>query len=89
MAMGQGPPEKALQGLARLLNEELADPKGRKEFFADPHRRLGELGLPAEVAEFFSDLSYEELRLLARTSERMSQANLAYELPDGGRLSFL
>jgi len=89
MAMGQGPPEKALQALGKLLNEELADPKGRKQFFADPHDRLGDLGLPAEVVEFFSDLSYEELRLLARTSERMSQANLTYELPDGGRLSFL
>jgi hypothetical protein len=84
-----GPPEKALQAFATLLNEVLAEPKGRKDFFADPHRRLGELDLPSEVSEFFAELSYEELRLLGKTCERMKAAGLAYDLPGGGRVCFL
>ncbi len=89
MEMSQGPPAKAAQALATLLNEELAKPESRKQFFSDPQRRLGALGLPDELVEFFSDMSYEELRLLARTCEKMTAAGLVYEIPDGGRLCLL
>jgi hypothetical protein len=88
MESSKGSPENAAQGLARLMNEVLAKPEGRKQFFADPQRSLTDLGLPAEVAEFFGDLSYEELRLLARTWTTMEAADLVYELP-GARVSLL
>jgi hypothetical protein len=83
------PDEKALGSLATLFNEVLADPEARKQFFAEPRKGLGSLDLPAEVADFFEDLSYEELRLLARTCETMTRARLSYELPGGGRVCFL
>ena len=86
----QGPPEDALQALARLFNEILTTPESRKQFFGDPQGASKSLQLPDTVAEFFRDLSYEELRLLARTWEAMERGQLTYELSERGvRVCFL
>jgi hypothetical protein len=82
-------PGEALESLATLIHEVLMDTEARKQFFADPKSTLGKLRLPDEVATFFSELSYEELRLLGKTCETMERANLAQDIGDRGRVCFL
>jgi hypothetical protein len=89
VAASEGPSPETLRALSTLLREVLADPKQRKAFFADPGQTLGKLGLPESLTSFLHDLSYEELRLLGRTSQAMQEANLVYRLDDGGTVCFL
>jgi hypothetical protein len=82
----QGPDPQTLTALSQLL-DKLSEPAARKQFFADPSQQVSEL--PENVQRFFSDLSYDELRVLVRTCDEMKKAGLAYDLPGGGRVCFL
>lgn len=86
MQEGQGPDTETLTALSELL-DKLAEPAARKQFFADPSADISKL--PDNVQKFFSDLSYDELRVLVRTCEEMKRAGLAFDLPGGGRVCFL
>jgi hypothetical protein len=79
--------QEMLQALATLFEKQLKTPKGRKEFFSDPSIAR-ELGLPASAVNHLTDLSYDELRLLAQTWQAMQRAKLTYDV-GGVRVSFL
>jgi hypothetical protein len=80
-------PASGPKALARLFEQELKTPAARKAFFDDPSV-LKELGLPRNVAAHLEDLSYEELRLLAKTWQAMDKGDLTYNV-GGVRVSFL
>ncbi len=66
------------------LGEVLRDPKQRKSFWLDPEKALGEVGIdpndiPAAVRETLQDLSYEELRVLARVNASLDEAGVSPE----------
>ena len=80
------PSEDALRALAQLFDTHLQTPADRKAFFSGQTK--APQGLPASVAEHFADLSYEELRLLARTYAAMQEGGLTYDA-EGIKVSFL
>lgn len=78
----QGDPD-ALNELARFA-DLITDRDVRRAFDSDPIGTLKDRGvnvdaLPPAVLEFFADLSYEELRLLARLQETMVASRLSVE----------
>jgi hypothetical protein len=64
------------------LAELLRDPKQRKAFWIDPEGALEKAGVkpgdvPESVLEILRDLSYEELRVLARVNARLDEAGVS------------
>jgi hypothetical protein len=73
---GSGPFEK--------LGEVLRDPKQRKAFWLDPEGTLAKIGvdpdeIPERVRDTLHDLSYEELRVLARVNASLDEAGVPSE----------
>ena len=71
-------------GAFAKLGEILGDPKQRKSFWLDPEKELARVGLdpndiPAGVRETLHDLSYEELRVLARVNASLDEAGVPPE----------
>lgn len=82
----QGDPD-ALNELARFANL-ITDTRVRRDFDNDPLATLEREGvnvaaLPDAVRDFLADLSYEELRLLARMQETMVASALYVETAYG------
>jgi hypothetical protein len=78
--------EQALTALAELFDKHLKTPDARKAFFSGQTKAPE--GLPQPVADHLADLSYEELRLLARTYDAMQQGGLTHDVR-GIKVSFL
>jgi hypothetical protein len=79
--------QDTLEALATLFEKHLKTPQGRKEFFADPSIAR-KLGVNPSAVKLLTDLSYDELRLLAQTWQAMQRDKLTYEVR-GVRVSFL
>jgi hypothetical protein len=82
---GKGP--DPVHELARFANA-ITDPAVRRAFDSDPLGTLDREGvsvdaLPEEVRDFITDLSYEELRLLARVQKVMTNAGFGVSTPYG------
>jgi hypothetical protein len=68
------------EALAKL-GQLLRDPKGRKSFWLNPDETLEKAGIspddiPAGVRDTLNDLSYEELRVLARVNASLDEAEV-------------
>jgi len=75
---GEGASSEAFAKLGQILG----DPKQRKSFWLDPEKALDTVGLdandiPAAVRETLLDLSYEELRVLARVNASLNEAGVS------------
>jgi hypothetical protein len=77
VARARGSASEARKRALALLAQVLSDPQKRRAFADDPAGTLEtELGdakndLPPKVRAFFSDLTYEELRVLAQLQKTM------------------
>lgn len=76
------PPQSdpALNEFAKFANA-IGDPQVRRAFDKDPLGTLKDQGvnvgaLPQSVVDFLTDLSYEELRMLANLQQTMVDADL-------------
>lgn len=84
MTQSEGEATSSSSGTFAKLGEVLRDPKQRKAFWLDPEKALGNVGLdpndiPAAVRETLHDLSYEELRVLARVNASLDDAGVSPE----------
>jgi hypothetical protein len=83
--------ENAVGVFAKLIQ----DPKQRRAFTQDPQAAMktagGNLGdLPPKVRSFFTNLTYEELRVLAQLQETMvKQEGLHEAAPSGATVAKL
>jgi hypothetical protein len=75
------------QGSGELLKvaELISDPGKRKAFAHDPEKALKDAGidpggLPEGVRSTLFDLSYEELRVLSRVRDSLSEAGVSSEM---------
>jgi hypothetical protein len=72
--------KRAVADIAKVLS----DPEKRRKFAEDPGGTIDALGddakaLPPKVRKFFSDLTYEELRVLAQLQQTMKGQEGLYE----------
>jgi hypothetical protein len=79
--------DDARNEFARFANL-ITDPQVRREFDKDPLGTLELRGvnisaLPEPVRDFLSDLSFEELRLLAQLQETLVESGLLVTTPYG------
>lgn len=79
--------DPAVNELAKFASL-ITNPHQRREFTRDPLGTLAENGvnveqLPPSVRDFLSDLSYEELRLLAKMQTAMTSGGLSVPTPYG------
>jgi hypothetical protein len=63
------------------LGNLLRDPEQRKQFWLDPAKALSNVGvrpddIPESVRNTLHDLSYEELRVLARVNQSLDEAGV-------------
>ena len=75
-----------------VFNEAIADPDRRRALAERPEETFRDAGvkfgdLPAGVRSFLKDLSYEELRVLARYNATLEKANLLQEQRSAGRFA--
>lgn len=83
----EGDPAAARTRAVALIAKVISDPEKRRAFADDPNGTMdAELGddakaLPPKVRRFFSELTYEELRVLSQLQETMKgQAGLYEEV---------
>jgi hypothetical protein len=85
VARTRGSAAEARKRALALLAQVLTDPEKRRAFADDPAGTLDtELGdakndLPPKVRAFFSELTYEELRVLAQLQKTMKGVEGLYE----------
>ena len=85
MARARGSAAEARKTALALLAQVLSDPEKRRAFADDPAATLdSELGvakndLPPKVRAFFSELTYEELRVLAQLQKTMKGVEGLFE----------
>lgn len=81
--------DKAIEALARLVDEVISDPSKRRDFRKDPQSAappdldLGPDGpIPQKVVKMLQGLSGEELRLLVEVNKTFTDAGLHLEDPE-------
>jgi hypothetical protein len=85
VAKARGSAAEARKRALALLAQVLSDPEKRRAFADDPAGTLdAELGdakndLPPKVRAFFSELTYEELRVLAQLQKTMKGVEGLFE----------
>jgi hypothetical protein len=83
----------AVEALATFANR-ISEQRVRRDFDNDPLGTLEGIGvdvgaLPDEVRDFLTDLTYEELRLLARMQQKMVDSGLYVKSQQGVSLGHL